>query len=290
MKHSIHHSGWVIVDKPPLVSSMDVVRLFKKKGFSKVGHGGTLDPFATGVLPVALGEATKLLSFFLQGNKAYIFTVSWGQATTTYDCEGPVTFSSSTRPSCQDIEGVLPSFSGMQHQRPPRFSAIKVNGVRSYKRARNQEDFVLPPRIVFIHHLSLLCAESSRALFFVICSKGTYIRSLGNDLAIKLGSYGHLTALRRTLCGPFDISHGISLDSLEKIRHDKESFLWPLEKVLDDIPALCINKEQANCLQRGNPIFYGGSQKVRWCKYAQKIVALVEQHQNLLWPKRVFNE
>lgn len=216
MKQMIN--GWIIIDKPEGMSSAHVVakvkRLFKVK---KAGHGGTLDPMATGVLPIALGEATKALSYILDGTKAYRFEVKWGEARSTEDREGEITATSPHRPQRQDIEVALPFFTGTIEQTPPAYSALKVNGKRAYALARAGEDVVLAARKIEIYSLTLLHTSPDSASFEVVCSKGTYVRSLGRDIALHLGTHGHLISLRRTMAGPFHEKNAILLDSLEDI-------------------------------------------------------------------------
>lgn len=197
-------NGWVIVDKPEGMSSAHVVakikRLFKAK---KAGHGGTLDPLATGVLPIALGEATKTLSYVLDGAKAYRFQLKWGEGRTTDDREGEITKISDKRPNANEIKDILPQFIGHIEQIPPSYSALKVNGKRAYTLAREGQSVSLPPRQIVISSLILLESTPDTATFEVSCSKGTYVRSLARDLASKLGTYAHITQLRRLKAGFF---------------------------------------------------------------------------------------
>lgn len=249
--------GWVIIDKPEGMSSAHVVakikRLFKAK---KVGHGGTLDPLATGVLPIALGEATKALPYILDSTKAYRFEVKWGEARATDDREGEVTATSSHRPQRQDIENILPSFAGLIEQVPPIYSALKVNGKRAYALAREGQDVKLVSRSVTIHSLVLLEVLSDSATFEVVCSKGTYVRSLARDIATRLGTCGHIQSLRRIAAGPFHEKNAILLDSLTDIGHKAElsSYVLPLQDALADILALEVTEIESAKFRQGRTI------------------------------------
>lgn len=233
--------GWVIVDKPEGMSSAHVVakikRLFKVK---KAGHGGTLDPLATGVLPIALGEATKALSYILDGTKAYRFEVHWGEARSTEDREGEITATSTKRPKRQEIEDALPFFIGQIQQIPPAYSALKVDGKRAYALAREGKEVILAPRQVEIHSLTLLDTSPHSATFEVVCSKGTYVRSLARDIALHLGTYGYVLSLRRLMAGPFHEKNAILLASFLDIGHKTEliKYVLPLQDALADILAL----------------------------------------------------
>jgi len=250
--------GWIIIDKPLGMTSSTVVgKVRKYLDAAKAGHGGTLDPLASGVLPIALGEATKTMSYVMDGHKTYEFTVTWGEATQTDDCEGEIVERSDHRPSEDAIEAVLGEFSGAIEQVPPVFSAIKVNGQRAYALARADQEVELQPRTVFVENLALIdCPDPDHAAFTLTCGKGTYVRSLGRDLAIRLGTVGHISKLRRTVVGPFSEDVAISLDSLESLGHiapDSENLL-PIETVLDDIPALALTIEEARRLKQGQAV------------------------------------
>jgi len=255
-------NGWIILDKPlGLTSAQGVAaikRLWRQAGFPrpKIGHGGTLDPLATGVLPIALGEATKLTGRMLNGDKAYDFTVRFGVATETEDAEGAVVATSDVRPSRADVKAVLPHFTGPIEQRPPAYSALKVDGERAYARARAGETVVLPPRAVTIHALQLLEADGETATFSVSCSKGTYVRSLARDIAEALGTVGHVVMLRRTKAGPFGLEGAISLDKLGELAMEQRliAALLPLTAGLDDIPALAVNPGEAARLKSGQTL------------------------------------
>jgi tRNA pseudouridine55 synthase len=256
--------GWIILDKPLGLGSTQgvsaVKRVLRQGGYGKlkVGHGGTLDPLATGVLPIAIGEATKLAGRMLDSDKVYMFTVRFGEQTDTLDAEGKVIATSAERPTVAAIEAVLPRFTGPIAQVPPAYSALKVDGERAYDLARAGEDVVLASRNVTIHALSL-CEGADRdggvdeASFTAHVSKGTYIRSLARDIALALGTVGHVTLLRRSKAGPFGLDRAISLDKLDELGQARalEQILLPLRAGLDDIPALPLDPGQAGALRQG---------------------------------------
>ncbi len=253
--------GWLIIDKPIGIGSTQVVgavkRVLREGGYPKlkVGHGGTLDPLASGVLPIALGEATKLSGRMLDADKAYDFTIRFGEQTDTLDLEGVVIATSDHRPTVAEIEAVLPRFTGPIEQIPPAYSALKVDGERAYDLARAGVDVQLAARAVTIHGLVRrddgLLGETTLS---ARVSKGTYIRSLARDIALALHTVGHVTMLRRTRAGPFDLAQAISLDKLAdlaKARRLEEEALLPLAAGLDDIPALTVTPREAELLKRG---------------------------------------
>ena len=253
--------GWIILDKPLGLSSAGGVgaikRLLREGGFAKtkIGHGGTLDPLATGVLPIALGEATKLAGRMLDATKGYAFTIAWGTSTATDDAEGAVTATSPLRPAAAAIRAVLPQFTGCIVQTPPAYSALKVGGERAYKLARAGETVVLAERQLTIFALDLLDARADAADFAVTCSKGTYVRSLARDIALALGTVGHVAALRRTRAGPFMLDAAISLDKLAALlQAGDEQVILPLTAGLDDIPALPVTPEDAALLKQGRTL------------------------------------
>jgi tRNA pseudouridine55 synthase len=251
--------GWLVVDKPVGPTSAQVVGKLKWAlrhggyGKVKIGHGGTLDPLASGVLPVALGEATKLAGHLLNGPKGYRFTLAFGAATATDDAEGAVVSTSDVRPSAADILAVLPRFTGPIVQRPPAYSALKVDGRRAYALARAGEEVVLAERAVTILGLELVAADSDGATFEVDCSKGTYVRSLARDIALALGTVGHVSALRRTRAGPFGLAPALALDKWVAIVQERalEQALLPLTAGLDDIPVLAVDPREAELLRHG---------------------------------------
>lgn len=256
--------GWIVLDKPRELGSTQAVsavkRVLREGGYPKVkiGHGGTLDPLAEGVLPIALGEATKLAGRMLDATKIYAFTIAFGEETDTLDTEGEVIATSDHRPSLAEVEAVLPRFTGPVEQVPPAYSALKVDGRRAYDRARAGEAVELKARAVTIHALELVSQhEAERELdsvtLLATVSKGTYIRSLARDVAQALGTVGHVVFLRRTKAGPFTEGQAISLDKLNEIGRGAplEDLLLPLEAGLDDIPAYDLDPESAQAVRQG---------------------------------------
>ena len=289
--------GWVVLDKPlGLGSTPAVSRVRRLFGAQKAGHGGTLDPLATGVLPIALGEATKTVPFVMDGRKEYRFTLKFGEARSTEDAEGEVTATSDARPADEAIRGALGAFLGEIDQRPPAFSALKIDGQRAYDLARAGELVELKLRRVQIDRLEFLARpDADHADFVVGCGKGTYIRSLGRDLALALGTVGHLSALRRTAAGPFREEAAISLPKLEALGHILALFgaLVPVVTALDDIPALALTEAQADQLRHGQPVFLTRdappSGALVRAESGEKLVALVRSDGVSLQPVRVFN-
>ena len=250
--------GWIIIDKPGGLSSNAVVgRVRRLTGAAKVGHAGTLDPMATGVLPMALGEATKIVSYLMDGAKAYRFTVRWGEQRDTDDAEGEVVATSDARPAKEQILAVLGNFIGDIEQVPPVFSAIKIEGKRAYALARADQAPEMKPRTIHIEDLKLLSVvDADHAEFEAISGKGAYMRSLARDLGTALGTVGHIAQLRRIAVGPFDEKQAISLDKLESLRHSAplSEHLLPVETVLDDIPALALTETEARKLSQGQAV------------------------------------
>ena len=301
--------GWVILDKPEGLSSSRAVGIVRRIfSAAKAGHGGTLDPLATGILPIALGEATKTVSFAMQGAKSYSFTLSFGVQTTTDDREGSAVATSDVRPTRDEIAAILPRFTGSIDQRPPIFSAIKIDGARAYDIARKAvadgPDTLpeLAPRPVEIERLELQDVTDDSASFFVACGKGTYIRSLARDIALALGSAGHVSRLRRLSVGPFREADAISLAFLEELEHSAAAFehLKPVTSALDDIPALPVSADEAAKLRHGQTLpAPGPSAAARFREVAMTgtgvalcgddPVALVTVTAGQLQPLRVFN-
>jgi tRNA pseudouridine55 synthase len=299
-KHDVH--GWVVLDKPVGMTSTQAVgiikRLFKAK---RAGHAGTLDPLASGCLPIALGEATKTVPFVMDGQKRYRFTVQWGEERDTDDSEGRVTETSDTRPDEAEIRAALPAFIGTVTQTPPRFSAIKVAGERAYDLARDGEAVELAPRQIEIETLELVGRTADTAEFTAACGKGTYVRAIARDLGRKLGSFGHVCALRRESVGPLGAETMISLEHLETMCQKSAAgeanladALMPVETALDDIPALAVSKADAARLASGQavllrgrdaPIFTG----TVYVTAAGRLLALAEVDRGEIVPKRVFN-
>lgn len=250
--------GWVIVDKPlGLTSTQCLAKVRRLTDAAKAGHGGTLDPLASGILPIALGEATKTVAYVMGAGKTYRFTVRWGEATATDDMEGEVVARSEHRPDRAAIAAILPGFTGEILQRPPAYSAIKVEGQRAYDLARKGAAPDLAARPIRIDGLRLLdCPDADHAVFEVDCGKGAYVRALGRDLAAALGTCGHITALRRTRVGRYDEKAAFSLDSLAELcqKGAAHAYLLPIETALDDIPALVVTGPQADRLRQGQVI------------------------------------
>ena len=251
-------SGWICLDKPyDLTSTHAVSRVRRIFNAQKAGHAGTLDPLASGILPIALGEATKTVPYAMDASKTYRFTLRFGDARSTDDAEGEVVETSNRRPSDDEIRAILPKFTGLITQVPPAFSAIKVQGERAYDLARAGEQVELEPRQVLIHAIRLAGRPSpDEATFEVTSGKGAYMRALGRDLAIGLSTCGHIRNLRRTAVGPFTEQRAISLESLKALGHSPAAFeyLLPVETALDDIPALALTATEAIRLRSGQPV------------------------------------
>jgi tRNA pseudouridine55 synthase len=250
--------GWLLLDKPSGMSSAAAVAKARRAlGAEKAGHGGTLDPLATGLLPIAFGEATKTVSYVMDGPKTYRFTVRWGEERSTDDAEGDVVATSPVRPARPQIEAALTEFVGDILQVPPAYSAIKVDGQRAYDLARADGAPELSARRVEIRSFRLLdMPDDDHASFEVTSGKGAYMRSLARDLARRLGTVGHVAALRRTAVGPFREEQAISLERLQALGHSAAAFaaLHPIATVLDDIPALALSGEEADRLRQGQSI------------------------------------
>jgi tRNA pseudouridine55 synthase len=300
-------NGWVNFDKPyGMTSTQAVGKVRRLMNALKIGHAGTLDPLATGVLPIALGEATKTIPFAQDAAKTYSFTVTWGEQRDTDDAEGQVITTSPHRPSEADILKILPQFMGEIDQIPPLFSAIKINGARAYDLARNGEIPDLKSRIVFIQNLELMACRKNEADFFMECGKGTYVRSLARDMAETLGTKGYISALRREKVGCFGAKNAISLDKLEALDYGaaRNVALLPLQTVLDDIPALALKQDETARLRSGQMLQFisrGDFERLTKIGLGQMNpvtalavfngapVALVEQEKADIRPLRVFN-
>ncbi len=253
-RKGIKLDGWLAIDKPLGMTSTQVVGKCRwLTRARKVGHGGTLDPLATGILPVAFGEATKTIAFIMDARKTYEFTITFGEARDTGDAEGKIITTSDHRPSEQDILAALPGFIGRIRQVPPIYSAVKIDGRRAYDLARAGEEVVIKSREVDVFSLDLLSCDEGQASLKLVCGKGTYVRSLARDLAENLGTVGYVSALRRTRVGPFDLKASISLEKLEDMGHSAppEEWILPVVTVLDDILALAVTEEEAGLLSHG---------------------------------------
>jgi tRNA pseudouridine55 synthase len=250
--------GWLILDKPlGLTSTQALGRARRLLGGKKAGHGGTLDPLASGLLPLAFGEATKLIPYVMDGHKEYEFTITWGESRTTDDAEGSVVTTSSHRPNETDIHAALPAFVGVISQKPPAFSAIKVMGERAYDLARAGEIVDLPAREINIHSLELIDMKGSEcAQFRVTSGKGMYVRSLARDLAHKLGTCGYVSALRRTKVAPFSIENAVSIDKLEALaaKNATSEALLPIKMALEAVPHLILSPNEAHTVRLGQKI------------------------------------
>ena len=252
-------SGWLILDKPyGMTSTQAVGKVRWLFGARKAGHAGTLDPLATGILPIALGEATKTVPVVQDGGKIYRFAIAWGTATTTDDREGAVVADSAHRPSEDDIRAALPAFTGTIMQRPPAFSAIRIDGERAYDLARAGERVDLEARPVTIGALTLLAHAGETSTLEMACEKGTYVRALARDLAEALGTHGHVAALRRTAVGAFTEAGAVALDALEAAA-DRDALLLPVAAGLGALPEVRLSPDEAALLRHGNPVLLAGA-------------------------------
>jgi tRNA pseudouridine55 synthase len=298
-------SGWICLDKPyDLTSTHAVGRIRRIFNAQKAGHAGTLDPLATGILPIALGEATKTVAFMVDADKTYRFTIAWGRTTATYDREGETIAESDVRPTVAEVEAALPAFVGEISQVPPAYSAIKVDGERSYDLARAGEAVELAPRIVTVHSARVAEAlDADHVTLEIECGKGTYVRAICRDLADALGACGHVSDLRRTRVGPFSDKTAVTLEMLEDLGHKarQSELLLPVETALDDIPELAVTDEDAFRLKQGRSIVLvprqvetvkarlkPGSRTVS-AMLGGKVVALCEMRAGRLEPSRVFH-
>ncbi len=298
-------SGWVCLDKPyDLGSTQAVGRVRRIFNAQKAGHAGTLDPLATGVLPIALGEATKTVPFLMDADKTYRFTIEWGRTTASFDREGATTATSDVRPSRAAVEAALPAFIGEVMQVPPAFSAVKVDGERAYDLARAGDIFELKARPVTIHGIRVIDApDPDHVELEMECGKGTYVRAIVRDLAETLGACGHVSVLRRTRVGPFGEDQAIGLEFLEDLGHKARCLeaMLPVETALDDIPELAVTAEDAFRLKQGRPIVLVPRQiealKARLNPGSRTVsamadgvvVALCEMRAGKLEPSRVFH-
>jgi tRNA pseudouridine55 synthase len=294
--------GWLILDKPLGMTSTQAVGKIKwLYQAQKAGHAGTLDPLATGILPIALGEATKTVSFAVDGEKAYRFSVRWGAETTTDDAEGKTIATSEQRPTIAAIEALLPHFIGEVSQVPPQFSAIKIDGNRAYDLAREGEDVPLEARIVVIESLRVVeQPDDATTVFEAECGKGTYVRALARDLGRRLGCHGHVVALRRTRVGPFSEDDAITLSELVSMHEDPTRLgeltgaLLPVETALKNLTSLQVSSSDAARLARGQSIILRGRDApvvagpaFALCK--GQLVAMGDIERAEFRPTRVFN-
>jgi tRNA pseudouridine55 synthase len=261
--------GWINLDKPTGVSSTQAVgRLKFLFNAKKAGHAGTLDPLASGVLPVAFGEATKTVPIVQDGAKAYRFRVRWGEETATDDAEGQIVARSDRRPAPAEIEALLPRFIGVILQTPPTFSAIRIDGARAYDLAREGESFEIQPRPINVYRLDLISAERDAAVMEAECGKGAYVRAIARDLGRALGCYGHVIDLRRTRVGPFSADAAIALDRLPDDAGLMARAILPVQAGLAEIPLLAIDRAGAATLRRGQKLLLRGPAPTRGPAYA----------------------
>lgn len=289
-----HVSGWLILDKPyDMTSTQAVGKVRWLFGAAKAGHAGTLDPLATGILPIALGEATKTVPLVQGGQKLYRFTVKWGEATSTDDAEGEIVATSDIRPDREQITAALPAFIGTISQIPPAFSAIKVDGERAYDRARSGEVFELAAREVTIESLRLIAHEAERSSFEMSCEKGTYVRALARDLAETLGTRGHVVALHRAAVGAFTDARSVTIETLESLDlPGRDALLLPVSAGLEGIPELRVTAEQAAGIRHGNPVLLTGSGAPvfaahAWASFRGEAVAIGHVEAGHFKPSRV---
>jgi tRNA pseudouridine55 synthase len=296
-------SGWVVLDKPVGMTSTHAVARVKRAFVAKkAGHAGTLDPLASGLLPIALGEATKTVPFVMDGRKRYRFTVRWGIETDTDDAEGRAIATSEARPSVEAIRAALPGFTGAIEQVPPKFSAIKIEGERAYDLARDGEVVELAPRTVEIHHLALVeTPDADHAVFEAECGKGTYVRALARDLGRLLGSAGHVVALRRTMVGSFSEADAVGIDELSGYgeaaavaKIPPPAFLLGVETGLQALPALNVSSSDAARLARGQTVLMRGRDAPvigGWIAVSTegRLIALATAEKGELHPRRIFN-
>jgi tRNA pseudouridine55 synthase len=296
-------SGWLILDKPVDFGSTEAVGKIKWLfNAQKAGHAGTLDPLASGMLPIALGDATKTVPYVMDGRKIYEFTVTWGEERSTDDLEGEVTQASDQRPAEEDIRALLPNYMGTINQIPPQFSAIKISGERAYDLAREGETVDIPSREVEVHRLTLLNCEGDKAHFEVECGKGTYVRSLARDFGRDLGCYGHISSLRRTFVAPFaeemmvPLAELVALEAIED-RDERlaalDAFLGDTAEALSALPQLRITDDQAHRLRMGNPIILRGrdapvAEPEAVALAGGKLIAIGEIAGGEFHPRRVF--
>ena len=296
-KNTNRINGWLVIDKPLNVGSTTVVSKLKwALSPQKIGHAGTLDPLATGVLPIALGYATKLIPFVMDGQKIYDFQITWGTETTTDDRAGDIVQSSSIRPTQTDIEAILPRFIGVIDQEPPAYSALKINGKRAYDLARSGQEVLLKKRPVRIDGLTLLKQDTDTADFRVVCGKGTYVRSLGRDLGRQLGCLGHISALRRLACGPFSIEQALPL-SCFNTQNPAISFL-PIETALDNLAKLSLPEAETHRLCLGQRLSLRSVQPylsrpiveddILCLMHQGKLIGLTQLRKQTIHPYRIF--
>ena len=302
-ENSYFSSGWIFVNKPKNVSSFDVIRQLKKIfSIKRIGHAGTLDPLATGILPIAFGSATKTIPYLVSSKKEYRFSISWGIRTTTHDMEGKVIDESNFVPSKEDILDAVSDFKGEFYQRPPKYSAVKINGQRAYKLARSGIDFNIKEKKVKLYELIIKDHKKNKTEFLAKVGKGFYIRSLARDLCEKLATSGVIDSLERTELGQFSLENAFSLETIEKLVHSAPAgmvggnLLVPLSEVLDDIPALLISDKEAKRFQQGQS--FSNNDLPKYSKLGREVLLLKDNRpvglatvgENSFKPKKVFSE
>ena len=290
-------SGWVVLDKPyDFTSTQAVGKVRWLFSAAKAGHAGTLDPLATGILPIALGEATKAVPQVQDGTKIYRFSIVWGAATTTDDIEGEIIATSEIRPERAALEAVLPRFTGTIMQRPPIFSALKIDGERAYDLARAGERVELAPRPVEIDAIALIEHGAEKSVLEVTCGKGTYVRSLARDIAEILGTRGHVGSLHRAAVGPFSDADAVTIEQLEAVEAGaaRDALLAPVAAGLVDLPEIRLDPAQASAVGHGNPVLLTGAAAPAqldecWASFRGKVVATGHVEFGQFKPRRVFN-
>lgn len=291
-------SGWVVLDKPVGIGSTQCVSKIKwLYQAAKAGHAGTLDPLASGMLPIALGEATKTVPYVMDSTKTYRFTVTWGIETNTDDVDGEVTETSESRPTREQIEALLAEYTGEIEQVPPAFSAIKINGERAYKLAREGAEVEIEARTVEILSLEIVEHRDSNATVFEAeCGKGTYVRSLARDMGRDLGCFGHITELRRINVGPFNEEDLVPLEELSELEGDLDALdaeIFATGVALEDLPEVAISQQQAQRIRSGNPVFIRGRDAITfadeaYATFGNELIALGNVDKGTFNPKRVF--
>ena len=292
-------SGWIILDKPYEMGSTECVSKIKwLYKAAKAGHAGTLDPLASGMLPIALGEATKTVPYVMDGHKTYRFTVRWGAETSTDDLEGEVTNTSDKRPSEEDIRAILGNYLGEIEQVPPKFSAVKINGERAYALAREGEEVEIAARPVTVHRFDLveMRVNEGETVFEAECGKGTYVRAFARDMGRDLGCYGHVSELRRVAVGPFNEDDLVPLSELVELEGDLEALdeeILPTGIALEDLPEISVTKDQAQRIRSGNPVLLRGRDAMTFADeafaiFGSDLVAIGAVDKGSFMPKRVF--
>ena len=302
-ENSYFSSGWIFVNKPTNMSSFDVIRRLRKMfSIKRIGHAGTLDPLAKGILPIAFGSATKTIPYLVSSKKEYRFSILWGTRTSTHDLEGDIIDESDFIPSKKDILGAISNFKSEFYQRPPKYSAVKIDGQRAYKLARSGVEFNIKEKKVKLYDLIIKDHKKNKTEFMVKVGKGFYIRSLARDLCEKIGALGVINSLERTELGSFSLENAFSLETIEKLVHSAPAgmvggnLLVPLSEVLDDIPALLISDKEAKRFQQGQS--FSNNDLLKYSKLGREVLLLKDNRpiglatvvENSFKPKKVFSE